>query len=135
MAWSVHAVDPIMATMNELGERLPLVVFLEAPDSLLDFVEQRRGYAGARMAQNLIRGTLAARDPGTCLTLRVPELPLPASGDLHDVDAFFDVYVEQAFHTAAWLEREHGGPALDEAPGVIGELWRQRDLGPSVRPG
>jgi hypothetical protein len=64
------------------------------------------------MAQNLIRGTLAARDPGTCLTLRVPEL-----------------------RAAAWLEREHGGPALDEAPGVIGELWRQRDLGPSARPG
>ena len=137
MAWSVYAPGALVATMDQLGAQLPLVVFLEAPEELLEFVEQRRGFGGARKAQNLIRGTLAARDRSTWLTIKVPSLPLPEEGDLHDVDLFFDAYVEQAFEAAAWLDRAHGGPPLDEAPGVIGELWRRRpatmaDLGKSA---
>ena len=43
------------------------------------------------------------------------------------VDLFFDAYVELAFEAARWLQEVHGGPPLEEAPGILGTLWRARD--------
>jgi hypothetical protein len=40
---------------------------------------------------------------------------------------FFDAYVELAFEAARWLQKVHGGPPLEEAPGILGTLWRARD--------
>jgi hypothetical protein len=42
------------------------------------------------------------------------------------VDLFFDAYVELAFEAARWLQEVHGGPPLEEAPGILGTLWRAR---------
>ena len=43
------------------------------------------------------------------------------------VDLFFDASVELAFEAARWLQEVHGGPPLEEAPGIFGTLWRARD--------
>jgi hypothetical protein len=42
------------------------------------------------------------------------------------VDLFFDASVELAFEAARWLQEVHGGPPLEEAPGILGTLWRAR---------
>jgi hypothetical protein len=38
------------------------------------------------------------------------------------VDLFFDASVELAFEAARWLQEVHGGPPLEEAPGILGTL-------------
>jgi hypothetical protein len=120
--WAWNAVGAIDA-ISEIGSDRPLVIFLEASDELVEFSESR-GYVGSKRAQDLVRGALFRRDPSTCLILHLPTLPLPPPGELNDVDVFFDAYVDCAFAAAKWLCEEHGGPELDAAPGVIGELWR-----------
>ena len=44
------------------------------------------------------------------------------------VDLFFNASVELACEAARWLQEVHGGPPLEEAPGILGTLWRARDL-------
>ena len=123
--WAWNAVGSMLETFSEVGRDRPLVVFLEAPPSLVEYAEKVRGYAGALKAQDLVRGTLARRAEDTSLTLQLPELPLPVQDELlHDVDVFFDAYVECAFEAVRWLADKHGGPPLDEAKGAIGEIWR-----------
>jgi transcriptional regulator with XRE-family HTH domain len=122
--WAWNEVEPILRTFSEIGPDRPLVVFIEAPDSLVEFAESHGGHAGALRAQDMIRGTLLRRDPSTYTTLRLPDLPLPEQGTPHDVDTFFDAYVECAFEAVQWLCDKHGGPSLDEGTGVLGDLWR-----------
>ncbi|SRR6266545_1063489 len=129
LVWSYNAVTPIVETFPELQKELPLVIFLKASDSLIRYAGELLGETSSvvqlETAQNTIRHVLAGRDAGAYLTLEVPEVPLD-SRTPHDDDAFFDTYVDLAFEAAAWLHREHGGPALDAAPGVLADLWRKR---------
>lgn len=132
LVWSYNSA-PAIETLQELRKDLPLVIFLKAADSLIRYAGKRLdGTANAvvqlETGQNTIKHVLAERDPTTYLTLEVPELSFE-SGTPHDDDAFFDAYVDLAFQAAEWLHREHGGPALDDAPGVLADLWRQRTSG------
>jgi transcriptional regulator with XRE-family HTH domain len=122
--WAWNSVEPILNTFSEVGPDRPLVIFLEAPDALVEFAERHRGHSGALRAQDMIRGTLLRREASTYRTLRLPDLLLPEPDDSHDVDAFFDAYVSCAFAAVQWLCEQHGGPPLDSAPGVLGDLWR-----------
>jgi hypothetical protein len=136
LVWSYTSVPPIADTFLAVKQDLPLVVFLKAPDGLIRYVAERlrdmTSVVEIETAQNTVKHTLARRDPKSYLTLEVPELPVPR-GTLHDVDASFDAYVELAFRAAEWLQKEHGGPSLEEESGLLGELWRSRgDNGPSV---
>jgi transcriptional regulator with XRE-family HTH domain len=125
--WAWNSVQPILNTFSEIGPDRPLVIFLEAPDALVEFAEHHRGHAGALRAQDMIRGTLLRREADTYKTLRLPDLPLPEPGEAHDVDLFFDAYVRCAFAAVQWLCERHGVPPLDSAPGVLGDLWRARE--------
>jgi transcriptional regulator with XRE-family HTH domain len=132
LVWSYNAPEPISDTFMELKDDLPLVVFLRAPESLIRYasnrLRDRSSVVELETAQNTIKHALAERDPSTYLTLEVPEPPLEPSG-LHDVDRYFDAYVELAFEAAVWLHKTHGGPALDDAPGILAQLWRHEQPG------
>jgi hypothetical protein len=128
LVWSYNSVDPITGTFLEIRPDLPLVVFLKASDRLLAYAAERHGsrssLVGMLTAQNTIQHALGQReDSKTYLTLEVPDLSLDISRP-HDVDFFFDTYVELAFAAAEWLMKEHGGPALQDAPGLLADLWR-----------
>jgi transcriptional regulator with XRE-family HTH domain len=128
LVWSYNSVSAITETFLDIRPDLPLVVFLKASDRLI-------AYAGERLpgrstvvdlmtAQNTVEHALTRReDTTTYLILELPELPVDLDRP-HDVHAFFDAYVELAFAAAEWLHKEHGGPSLDDAPGMLAELWR-----------
>ena len=130
--WSYSALQPILDTFEKIDAQLPLVVLLRAPDSLAGLATRRLGLEGrpdrylVETAQNVARRTLVdGRDPSTYLILDVPELPV----DRHppdEADRVFDTAVELAFEAARWLQDYHEGPSLDDAHGVLGELWRNR---------
>jgi hypothetical protein len=128
LVWSHNSVQAIINTFLAIREDLPLVVFLKAPDSLIEYAAERLEGSSTvvevEAAQNTIRRALAKRNRKTYVTLEVPELSLQ-HGVLHDVDEFFDAYVELAFGAVQWLQKEHDGPSLDDAPGILAELWRQ----------
>jgi transcriptional regulator with XRE-family HTH domain len=133
LVWSYNSVSAITDTFLDIRPDLPLVIFLKASDALINYVAQR--LAGSLSvvetltAQNVIEHALSRReDPETFVTLEVPGFPLNP-GASHEDDAFFDIYVELAFAAAEWLEKEHGGPSLDDAPGVLAELWRSTRAG------
>jgi hypothetical protein len=134
LIWSYNTAAPIIETFPGLQKDLPLVVFLKASDRLIRYAAERLGETSnvvqLETAQNTIKHVLTDRDAGTYLTLEVPELPLESEAP-HDDDAFFDSYVDLAFKAAEWLHREHGSPPLDDAPGVLADLWRMRALHPS----
>jgi transcriptional regulator with XRE-family HTH domain len=128
LVWSYNSVAAITETFLEIRPDLPLVVFLKASDGLIAYAAERMGGRSTVVelftAQNTVEHALARReDTKTFLTLELPELPLDPHGP-HDVHAFFDAYVELAFAAAEWLQKEHGGPSLDDAPGMLAELWR-----------
>jgi hypothetical protein len=127
LVWSYTAAAAIAETFVDIGPDLPLVVFLRASDSLVAYVAQRlRGKSTLTelfATQKTIEHTLARRPSSTYVTLDVPDLPLDASAP-HDFNTFFDIYVELAFAATEWLQKEHGGPSLDDAPGVLADLWR-----------
>jgi transcriptional regulator with XRE-family HTH domain len=128
LVWSHNSVKSIIDTFLSLRQDLPLVVFLKAPDSLIEYAAERlvgsSTVVEVEAAQNTIRRALAKRDPKTYVTLEVPELSVE-QGVLHDVDEYFDAYVELAFDAVRWLQKEHDGPSLDDAPGILAELWRR----------
>jgi transcriptional regulator with XRE-family HTH domain len=128
LVWSHNSVKAIIDTFLSIKQDLPLVVFLKAPDSLIEYAAERLQGSSTvvevEAAQNTIRRALARRDPRTYVTLEVPKLSLQ-HGVLHDVDEFFDAYVELAFGAVQWLQKEHEGPSLDDAPGILAELWRR----------
>jgi hypothetical protein len=130
--WSYSALQPVLDTIRGIGEELPLVILLRAPDSLLGLASRRLGLEGSpdqdlfETAQNVARRTLRdKRDPATYLILDVPEPPVEP-GHPQEADRFFDASVELAFKAAQWLHDQHGGPSLDDAPGVLGTLWRDQ---------
>lgn len=133
LVWSYNLASPIVETLQELRKDLPLVIFLKASDTLIRYAgeqlgETANGVVQLETAQNTIKHVLAERDPATYLTLEVPELPFESRAP-HDDDAFFDAYVGLAFQAAAWLQQDHGGPVLDDAPGVLADLWHQHTSG------
>jgi transcriptional regulator with XRE-family HTH domain len=131
--WSYSGLKPMLQTFREIQEDLPLVVLLKAPDSLLDYVTKRLELEDSpdvdlvETAQNVVRRTLLTRrDPQTYKVIEIPDLAIPpGDGRPEEADLLFDVYVDLAFQAAEWLQEHHGGPALDTAPGVLGELWRK----------
>jgi transposase-like protein len=133
LVWAYDDVEPLIETLPSVGPELPLIVFLRAPDAVVDYAAEQapRPITAKRMhtAQDQARGIvegLIERQKERGVVLDLPQLPLPV-GELHDVDLFFDAYVELAFQAARWLQEVHGGPSLEEAPGVLGTLWRARD--------
>jgi transcriptional regulator with XRE-family HTH domain len=136
MVWSCNSVQPILETLPTLADEAPLIVFIDAPESLCDYAGRqlashpfRTGVDSETIAraQELVRRILRNRDPQSYVTLRLPEILIEAGG-LHDVDEYFDTYVELAFEAAAWLERAHGSPPLRDAPGMLADLWRDAHL-------
>jgi transcriptional regulator with XRE-family HTH domain len=130
--WAYSALKPILQTFRELGEQLPLVIVLWAPDSLLGLATKRLGLDGSpdrdlvETAQNVARRELLEnREPDSYLILEVPE-PSVDPGHPEEADRFFDSYVELAFTAARWLHDRHGGPPLDNAPGLLGALWSNK---------
>jgi transcriptional regulator with XRE-family HTH domain len=129
MVWAYGVLEPLLETFQQpfVGPELPLVVFLRIPENLIEYASERGYDAGAiDMAQHRVRRILDKRGEHRSVTLDVPELPIKP-GSLHDLDQSFDAYVELAFEAAQWLHKHHDGPALDDAPGIIGDLWRNRD--------
>jgi hypothetical protein len=133
LVWSYDDLEPLLETFHPalVGPELPLVVFLRIPETLIEYAAEQLPRpcdpATIETAQIRVRRLLEKRLADRSLVLDVPDLPI-AEGSLHDVHLFFDTYVDLAFEAAQWLERVHEGPALDRAPGIIGELWRDRKL-------
>jgi hypothetical protein len=149
LVWSWTDIRSILRTFRRLelevlldraesGVALPLVVFIKVPDMRFEYVAQRDAHDPAQRsglldadlvaaAQSLIEVHLAKRDPASykVLELTPPDGALDIPPADRSVDLFFDQYVRLAFEAAQWLHREHGGPHLDEAPGVLAELWRR----------
>jgi transcriptional regulator with XRE-family HTH domain/shikimate kinase len=115
----------VRETFREIGEDSPLVVFLRAPDSMLEYAFRRFsadvGQAAAdelEIAQNVVRRTLEnRRDRDTYLRLDLPELS-PA----RDADDLFDAYVELAFEITDWLSKKHGARKLSDTSGILNQL-------------
>jgi transposase-like protein len=132
LVWAYDDVEPMIQTLPHLGPDLPLVVFLRAPEDLVDYAAQQspRGVTAQRMraaqyqARGIVEG-LIENQKERGIILELPQLPIP-EGELHDVDLFFDAAVELAFEAARWLQEVHGGPALEQASGVLGALWRSQ---------
>ncbi len=128
--WSYSGLTPILQTFREIGAALPLVVLLQAPDAAFEQIAQRLGLQGSpdidlvEAAQYVARRTLLTkRDPDSYVILDVPDLPPAVNGD-GDADPLVDARVELAFQAAAWLHERHGGPPMDTAEGLLGDLWR-----------
>jgi hypothetical protein len=136
MSWSYASVEPIGQTIQWLDKEpdsLPLVVFLNAGDQLLEYCarETAGDIAMIETVQNRVRRELMKRqEQDSYLVLDVPELPLGA-GSHEDRDVLFDAYVELAFQAAGWLHERHGGPSLDRGSGLLAGLWRRRDGQPA----
>ena len=132
MSWSYASVEPIGQTiqwLDKASDSLPLVVFLNAGDQLLEYCAQETAgdIAMIETVQNRVRRELLKRqEQDSYLILDVPELPLGA-GFHEDRDVLFDAYVELAFQAATWLHERHGGPSLDQGSGLLSDLWRKRD--------
>ncbi len=129
--WSCDEATPILQTIREIREDLPLVVLLLAPDSTLEYAIRRLNVDGRQAAddletaQNVARRTLASRrDAGTYLILDLPEVDR-GSDPANSADDLFDAYVELAFRVADWLHDQHGAPRLSEASGILSELKRR----------
>jgi transcriptional regulator with XRE-family HTH domain len=127
--WAYDDVEPLVETLPSIGSELPLVVFLRAPDAVVQYAAEQslRDISARQMdvAQNQVRGIvegLIEKHKERAVILDLPELPIE-QGELHDVDLFFDAYVELAFQAVRWLKEFHGGPSLDQAQGVLGALW------------
>jgi transcriptional regulator with XRE-family HTH domain len=128
--WAYDDVEPLVQTLPSIGPELPLVVFLRAPDSIVRYAAEQspRSISARQMevAQNQVRGIvegLIEKHKERAVILDLPELPIE-QGKLHDLDLFFDAYVELAFQGVRWLKEFHGGPSLDQAQGILGALWR-----------
>jgi hypothetical protein len=106
-----------------------------------DLLEGRRPAAGVRVmedrkrvtmvesVQNKVRWRLRERQKsypdGQCtLDLHLPPGLQIGARSARDDHVLFDAYVEQAFAAAAWLHERHRGPSLDEASGLLADLWR-----------
>jgi hypothetical protein len=127
LVWSYNSAGAISGTFLEVRPDLPLVVFLKASNRLVDYAAQRQPDSVTAVdlltAQSTVEHALGQReDAKTYLTLEVADLPLDSNRQ-HDVHVCFDSYVEFAFAAAEWLMKEHGGPSLDDAPGLLAELW------------
>jgi transcriptional regulator with XRE-family HTH domain len=126
LVWSYNSAAAITNTFLEVRPDLPLVVFLKSSNRLMDYAAQRQRENVSALdlvtAQSTVEHALSRRPASTYLTLEMPDLPLDSTRQ-HDVHVCFDAYVELAFAAAEWLMKEHGGPSLDDAPGLLAELW------------
>jgi hypothetical protein len=128
--WAFDDIEPLVETLPSIGPELPLVIFLRVPDAVVAYAAEQspRGSTARQMemAQNQARGIvdgLIEKRKERAVVLDLPQLPIQP-GTLHDVDLFFDAYVELAFQAVRWLKEFHGGPPLEETQGILGGLWR-----------
>lgn len=137
LVWSHNAAKALLETFKEPRDfrgQLPLIVYVKAPPSMFEFIEAQYSFQPQRsrlevaeiaQVQRLVERRLRERDPGTCLTLCLPELELPIDrADPHDVDRLFDAAVELAFDASGWLHEQHRGPPPSRLGGILGRLWR-----------
>ena len=134
MVWSYASLEPINDTielLDEAADSLPLVIFLKADDQLLEYASSRAGseVTMVESVQNKVRWRLRERQKsypdGQCtLDLHLPPGLQIGARSARDDHVLFDAYVEQAFAAAAWLHERHRGPSLDEASGLLADLWR-----------
>lgn len=132
--WSCDATGSILKSFREIGQDLPLVVLLMAPESTLEYTIRRLDREGIQIAdeietaQNVVRRTLAGqRDAHTYLILDLPEVDPGSDATNSNPDVLFDSYVELAFQVAEWLHDEHGAPRLSQASGLLSELKRRAE--------
>jgi hypothetical protein len=144
--WSYSAVRPILQTFREIQDDLPVVILLQASDSMLDHLTRRLAAEASpdvdllEAAQNVVRRTLVTkRDPRSYLILDLPGVP--AGADELDEHLLFDTFVDVALEAAAWLHDSHGGPAPGDTRSLLGDLWRKarpggtgHDQAPAPRP-
>jgi hypothetical protein len=131
LVWAYDDVEPLIETLPNIGPEFPLVVFVLVPDAVVNYaaeqsltaVTAQRMHTAQHQARGIVEG-LIEKQRERAIILDLPEFPLP-QGELHDVDLFFDAHVELAFQAARWLQEVHGGPPLEEAPDVLGALWRR----------
>jgi hypothetical protein len=143
LVWAYEDVEPMMETLPSIGHELPLVVFIRVPDTVVQYaaVQSPRGVTARQLAtvQYQVRGIVeglieSQKERGIvegliesqkerAVILDLPRLPVEPDSR-HDVDLFFDAYVDLAFQAVRWLHRAHGGPSLGEARGILGALWR-----------
>jgi len=143
MVWSYASLEPIGDTIELLdaaADSLPLVIFLKADDQLLEYAARRtegdlamvdsvQNVARVDSVQNTVRWQLRKRrdsypDGQLTLDLHLPEGMQVDTSSARDEHLLFDAYVEQAVAAAAWLHERHRGPALEEAQGLLADLWR-----------
>jgi hypothetical protein len=127
VVWAYNELEPMRATIAEVAAAGIPVVWIEAPESLLDWTVQNwdkdKGYLMA--TQRIVaEGLLDALAQGTALRLELPVLEIPSVPT--DTDVLFDAYVELAFNAFEWLHRQFGGPALPDASGELGRLSASR---------
>lgn len=127
MVWSYNELEPMRATIAQVAASGTPVVWIEAPESLIDWEvqnwEKDKGYLMA--TQRIIaEGLRDALTQGTALRLELPTLDIPPVPI--DADVLFDAYVELAFDAFEWLHRKFGGPALQDAGGELGRLASSR---------
>jgi hypothetical protein len=127
MVWSYNELEPMRGTIAQVAASGTPVVWIEAPESLIDWEvqnwEKDKGYLMA--TQSIIaEGLREALAQGTALRLELPELDIPPVPI--DADVLFDAYVELAFGAFEWLHRKFGGPVLQDASGELGRLAASR---------
>lgn len=139
LVWSYDDLEPLIETFQPtlVGSELPLVVFVRIPEGLIEYAAEKlpRSCDGATIetTQVRIRRLLEKRPADQSVVVDLPDLPI-GPGRLHDVDQFFDAYVDLAFEAAQWLHKVHNGPPLGDAPGIIGDLWREAGSGRTPAP-
>jgi hypothetical protein len=127
MAWSYNELEPMRATIAQVAASGTPVVWIEAPESLIDWEvqhwEKDKGYlmATQRIIAEGLRDALAQ---GTALRLELPTVDIPAVP--RDADVLFDAYVDLAFQAFEWLHWKFGGPTLPQAGGELGRLGASR---------
>lgn len=123
VVWAYNEPEPIRVTIAEVAASGLPVIWIEAPESLIDWAVQNWGKdKGVLMATQRIvaEGLHDALEQGNALRLQFPELEIPPIPK--DTDVLFDSYVELAFDAFEWLHRQFGAPELAEANGELRRL-------------
>jgi hypothetical protein len=127
MVWAYNELQPMRATIAEVAASGIPVIWIEAPESLIDWEVQNwdkdKGYLMATQ-QIVAEGLHDAVEQGNALRMQLPELDIPPVPK--DTDALFDSYVELAFDAFEWLHRQFGAPELAEADGELSRLFALR---------
>jgi hypothetical protein len=123
VVWAYNELEPMRETIAEVAASGIPVVWIEAPESLIDWAVQNwdKNKGDLMATQRIVaEGVFDALAQGTALRLELPVLEIPPVPT--DTDVLFDAYVDLAFDAFDWIHRQFGGPALPEASGELGRL-------------